>query len=67
LPAVTARDRVANKVYVLAEKCASAMMASFAAPRRTLPGEGASLAFIRHQANIARIPFSSWIEKEMCL
>ena len=37
LPAVTARDCVANKVYVLAEKYASEMMASFAAPRRAQP------------------------------
>jgi hypothetical protein len=32
LPAVNARDSVASKVYVLAEKYASEMMASFATP-----------------------------------
>lgn len=37
LPSVSERDRVASKVYVLAEKYASDMMAAFAAPRRALP------------------------------
>ena len=37
LPAVTVRDRIAHKFYVLAEKYASEMMAGFAAPRRSLP------------------------------
>lgn len=37
LPAVTVRDRIAGKYYVLAEKYASEMMAGFAAQRRSQP------------------------------
>ena len=37
LPAVTVRDRIARKYYVLAEKYASETMAGFAEQRRSLP------------------------------